>query len=245
MSKSSHLFLAAGLASAAGCGIQGEIGPSMPGLVMEDSYSPTGALIVARDVDGQLSVAIRGRIGVDSDAIGENAIGQPSLADVYVALHPGAREVPSHVQALSEELKAQRRANLRGIALAPAPQPSNELADQEGFQASVCKVFGGGFAGWSPLHCAYQEDTQTVCTPEEMKTGDASIGWNETPFQASHGLTNRFDTFAIPPFTWIWSEWGGKYSHLRACVMLGGDFESGHLGVTHHRSFTDSHSVEL
>ncbi len=85
-----------------------------------------------------------------------------------------------------------------------------------------------------------------MCTSETMGSGAASVGWNETPFQAGHSLTNRFDNFTIPPFTWIWSQWGGKYSGLRACVILGGDFDSGNLGVTVHRLYaSDSHNVEI
>ena len=240
------ICLVAGISAlSAGCGLEGEPGLPAEGVVLQDAYSPTGALIVTRDPQGQLSVVIRGRIGVDQDSVGQAAIEQKSLAAMYLALHPGASAVPRYVRALSDELASQRTATVRQIAPAPRPGESVELDDREGFLAAACQLIGGGFEGFSPVSCPYQDDAHSICTDRGVSSRDGSIGWNQSPHSATHWLTGHQTTFGIPPFTWQWAQWGGSYTRQWACLSIDPVDGVGSLGITHHRYFTDNPVIEL
>ena len=179
-------------------------------VLFEDAYSETGALIVAQDANGVLSVTLRGAIGVDDERVAELAHSQESLEDAYLVLHPEAREAPAQLHDLTEALRLQRaRAMLASPAGAFAFEPSDLVLDKDlaGFYSNACQPSSGGFSGYEPNFCTYKANVNRVCTSSTVATRDKSVGWNETPYAATHSLSASTWKPVIPAWNWYWTEW--------------------------------------
>ncbi|HXT97985.1 MAG TPA: hypothetical protein VN853_16920 [Polyangia bacterium] len=228
-------------ALALGCG-QEAAGPSGAEVLWEDAYSPTGSLVVAQDGDGRLDVLLRGKIGVDSPEVARVASAATTLADTYLALHPGVPAVPADVRALSDRLVAQRKAELAGLTpveQAARPAPAQQPEDEAAFDAEACQSFSGGFSGYTPKYCSYQYNWHAICTYSTVATNDRSYAWNESPYAGYQTLSGMTWMPAIPAWTWQWATWGGSYTNRYACLYLDGSNTFGNVGITDHGFWTD------
>lgn len=227
-------------AVALGCG-QEAAGPAGGQVLLEDAYSPTGSLIVAEGDDGQLNVLLRGKIGVDAAEIARAASARATLAETYLALHPGASAVPAEVSALSDRLIAQRKAQLaKAPAAAPGDAPeAQQPEDSAAFYAEACQDFNSGFTDYYPKYCSYQVNWHAICTYSTVQINDRSFAWNESPYAGYQSLSGMTWMPAIPAWTWQWATWGGSYTNRYACVTLNGTNTGGNLGITDHGFSTD------
>ena len=228
--------------SALGCGQEAPEGSGVE-VLLEDAYSPTGSLIVTQDDAGQLGVLVRGKIGVDPPETGRAASSRTTLADTYLALHPGVTAVPALVGALSDRLVAQRRALIAKVApadLQRSPSEAQQPEDSATFYAEACQNFSGGFSGYTAKYCSYQYNWHSICTYSTVNTNDRSYAWNESAYAGYQSLSGMTWTPAIPAWTWQWAQWGGSYSNRYACLTLnGGTNTGGNLGITDHSFWTD------
>jgi hypothetical protein len=238
----SGLLLALGVLPMVAC--DGETESDGSHVVLQDSFSTSGALIVSEDAEGNLGMVLRGRIGVDDQAIVQRVTTAASLDDAYKMLHPGTTVVPESVHTISNRLLAQKAARLAETpAAALARQPAAELPkDSNSFYNSACQIVGGGFSGYSPKYCSYQYGWHSICTYNTINPNDRSYAWNESPTAGYQSMNNMSWKPAIPAWTWQYTQWGGSYSNRYACVTLNGS-ASGNLGVTHHQYFTDEHNI--
>ena len=201
------------------------------------------------DTDAPASLGTGGTV-LFEDAysdVAELAHSQESLEDAYLVLHPEAREAPAQLHDLTEALRLQRaRAMLASPAGAFAFEPSDLVLDKDlaGFYSNACQPSSGGFSGYEPNFCTYKANVNRVCTSSTIATRDKSVGWNETPYAATHSLSASTWKPVIPAWNWYWTEWGGAYSKAYACLSLASG-QTGNLGITHHRYWTDQHLVPV
>ena len=201
------------------------------------------------DTDAPASLGTGGTV-LFEDAysdVAELAHSQESLEDAYLVLHPEAREAPAQLHDLTEALRLQRaRAMLASPAGAFAFEPSDLVLDKDlaGFYSNACQPSSGGFSGYEPNFCTYKANVNRVCTSSTVATRDKSVGWNETPYAATHSLSASTWKPVIPAWNWYWTEWGGAYSKAYACLSLASG-QTGNLGITHHRYWTDQHLVPV
>jgi hypothetical protein len=216
-------------------------------VLLEESFSENGKLIVSQDIEGNLNMVVRGRIGVDDHALAERAFNAGSLEETYRILRPQASTVPADIHALSERLTAQKAANLAQLPageLTRRPAEATFPKDSNAFYSTACQTFGGGFSGYYPSYCAYQYNWHSLCTYNTLGTSDRTFAWNESAYAGKQTLSGFTSTLAIPAWTWQWASWGGSYSKRYACVVLNGTAQ-GNLGVTHHDYFTDENTVPV
>jgi hypothetical protein len=240
----SGILATLGVVMMAGCGAQDVDAPAAPGVQLQDPYSSTGSLIVTMDDDGMLSVAIQGRIGTDSAALGQTAAAKSTLAEAYMVLHPDATAVPESIAGLSDKLAAQRKAALASLApqeLRPAANTISVPKDNNAFFANACQTEREGFSVYTPQSCGYMYNFHSLCTPSTIFALDRSVAWNESPYVATHSMPTRRLSVSIPAWYWNWTQFGGGYTGgAYACLTLpGGTDIRGNLGITVHRYSSD------
>lgn len=221
-----------------------EVGVAQEDLLYKDAFSPTGALLVVRDrATGALNVAMRGQIGVDDEGLAKRAMNS-TLAASYQLLHPEAKEIPPVVRQISDALEAQHAHLLQ--TMTPDELSSKRTVapildkSESDFNNKACQWIGGNLEGWAPAYCSYQYGWHSICTFGTIGSGDKSIAWNESPYNAVHTLSGMAWKPTIPPWTWYWTQWGGSYSKQYACIELSGSGTYGNIGITHHDYFTDN-----
>ena len=241
--KKTGLLLALGASMLLGCGEDAE--SEGADVLLEDAYSATGSLIVSQDAEGNFNTTIRGRIGVDDAAKANEVFTRATLADAYLALHPGVTAVPDNVRVLSDRMGAQRAAQLAQLTPEERlrkPSEAVQPKDSIGFYNTACQSFSGGFSGYTPEYCSYQYNWHSICTYSTVNVLDRSFGWNESPNAGVQTLSGMSWKPVLPAWTWQGTNWGGSYRNKYACVVLNGSAQ-GNIGVTDHNYWDDLHLV--
>jgi hypothetical protein len=198
-------------------------------LLFRDDFSPTGALLVNRDQNGNLGVAVYDAIG--SSTVAETA-SLRSLVDVYTVLHPDRPDVPEVLFALDHELL--------GESVLPAPYdepsvPEVHTLSLQTFDTTVCHDVSAGSTVWHTRDCEYNSYTYLV-QAFPYNSGWRSYGWNETShagYQQLEPTSCNSWSPTLPANSYQWVQWSGSCSNVFAGTWVSASYP-GAIGVTSH-----------
>lgn len=213
-------------------------------IVYSETFSDSGLFQVMSDPSGEVTFAIKARIGSRAEELMNASASEPTLADVYRSLHGGSGAIPAEVASASAQLADSRPAQPALPETAPAAIPLAKTASESAFKSNYCIDIRELSYVWRWQTCDWAASVNYISTPfvdAGYWGSDRVYAWNNTAYTAKLQLWNTYKTAhpnswtpSLQPYWVTWFQWGGNYSFAIADMTLPAG-RYGELGLSTHR----------